>query len=835
MSGDSTIRLKKILGEGVDERPFLVLAEFVPLAGRDTSNIEKFLKGYAAKKAELPGDIRLAALTLPQNPSGTASMSPADIYSLLKMKDLWEGLDAVPHVTAKDHNTEAIKTYLIGLQKLGLESVLVLTGDKPSSGKGVFAVDSLGLIDLVKDMNYESFQRAKPGSFASVHQFYVLAAVSSFKYTEASQMQQYFKMQKKIRAGADAIITQMGWDSQKSEELFRYLKEEKLGVPVFGNVFLLTTTTPAPRLMYEGKLPGCLVTKELFEKLSRQTFKDHIERAAQQVAMYRELGAAGVDLGGLPDFETLVTIMNRALEIGGGWRSFRENLDFGVRKLSDGSPGFYLYDEKGERRDLSQPKRTFHKKFFDFAHKTFLTPGRNLYPLAKKVLGASSSLKQGKGGFYKIFLAGEKALKTVLFDCEECGDCYLPENFGRCTLGECEKGLPNPPCGDAEPDGKCGHDKARRCIAELIYGAAASEGRTGLEKLERMVHPSRVPELEGTASILNYLFEKDHTKKPGLIQIGESIHASIPRPYAAMKELLTMGPDAYEKASGALEFIISLIKAQVKHGADYIDVNVDAFGKDSPEQTLWMIRDYVRLVRKHGDSVPVCVDSGSPEILAAGLEAWYEDAPSSISPPLINSVKTYTMDRLLPLRALHPFKFIGLLVDIQSTGSEGSYYGIEELYGMARKIFQAATGKYGFKPQDIFFDSTVFPLVIDMPMAPNTPGYTYRTLEAIRRIKKDPEMKGVHFSLGITNAVRDLPGRKTGVCRAYLAKAQEYGLDAAIVNVMHDYGKRPPASDLLEFVEAFAEQDGSAEANQRVIDDMMNFCRVNRRAKDQPF
>ncbi len=35
---------------------------------------------------------------------------------------------------------------------------------------------------------------------------------------------------------------------------------------------------------------------------------------------------------------------------------------------------------------------------------------------------------------------------------------------------------------------------------------------------------------------------------------------------------------------------------------------------------------------------------------------------------------------------------------------------------MAKKIFDAATGKYGFLPDDIFFDTTVFPLAIDMPM-----------------------------------------------------------------------------------------------------------------------
>jgi 5-methyltetrahydrofolate corrinoid/iron sulfur protein methyltransferase len=824
------MRIKELLG--LSDGRFPVLAEFVPLPGHDLNNFEKFLNGYAQKKSVLPEDMRLAGVTIPQSPNGLASLSPADVYSLIGMKNLWADLDVIPHVTAKDHNAEAVKSYLFGLRKLGLESVLALTGDKPSTGKGVFELDSIGLIELIREMNLESFQRAAPGGFDRVHQFFILAAVSPFKYSEASQRQQYDKMLKKLRVGANALITQMGWDWRKSEELFRYLGDERIQAPVFGNVYLLSTATPAPRLMYEGKLHGCLVTKDLFEKVAKESLTDHIERAAEQVAMYRDLGAAGVDIGGLWDFDTLLKIMNRAAEIGGGWRRFKDNLDFGLKTLPDGRPGYYLYDEGGRRREPSRPKKTFRKRSFDFMHRNLLTPGRAMNPALKKALGLSSSLRRGKGVPYKLFLAGEKALKTVLYDCEECGDCFLPDNFGRCTLGECEKGLPNPPCGDADPEGRCGHDTTRRCVGELIYDAAASEGMEGLKKWAKTINPGRIAALEGTASLLNYVFEKDHAKKIDLIRIGESLHASIARPAAAMSELLAKEADAFDRPSGALDYVISLIKDQIQHGADYLEVNVDAFGERNPDLTARMIRDYVRLIRKHGDGVPVCVDSGSPEVLIAGLEAWYEDAPPATPAPLLNSIKTYTMDRLFPLRAEYPFKFIGLLVDIHSTGSEGSYYGIDELHGMARTIFRTATGTHGFKPGDIFFDSTVFPLAIDMPMTPDTPGYTFRTFETIRKIKNDPELKGVHLSLGITNAVRDLPGRRTGVCRAYLAKAQEYGLDTAIVNVMHDYGKRPPAPDLVEFVGAFARQDGSAEAGQKVITAMMDFCRANRKIKD---
>ena len=321
-------RLKDLVSAG--DR-FIVTAEFVPLPGHNLANFEKFLTGYVQKRQELPEDVVLAAVTIPQSPGGQATMSPADIYSILDKKNLWDDLDVLPHVTAKDHNADALKTYLIGLQKLGLESVLALTGDKPVESKGVFEVDSIGLIQLIGEMNYEAFEKAKGSDFEKIPQFFVCAAVSPFKYTEASLMQQYYRMIKKHQVGAECFMTQVGWDWRKSEELFRFMREEKLNVPVLGNVYFLTTQTPAPRLMYEGKLQGCVVTKELFDKLTSETFEQHLERAAQQVAMYRALGAAGVDLGGLFDFDQLVTIMKRAREIGANWANYKDNLAYGPK------------------------------------------------------------------------------------------------------------------------------------------------------------------------------------------------------------------------------------------------------------------------------------------------------------------------------------------------------------------------------------------------------------------------------------------------------------------------------------------------------------------------
>ena len=316
--------------------------------------------------------------------------------------------------------------------------------------------------------------------------------------------------------------------------------------------------------------------------------------------------------------------------------------------------------------------------------------------------------------------------------------------------------------------------------------------------------------------------------KKALISIGESIHASIPKIGEKMRQLAALGSDAYSKPSEPLNYIKALIESQASEGADYIAVNLDAFGESDPQVAIDMMLEYVRMVRRWGGGVPICIDSSNDDVLIAALKGWY-NTDRKLAQPLLNSVKVYTTDNILPLKKDFDFALVGLLVSEEAPTGPGGSHSVDELYSLAKQIFGAAVGKYGFEPGDIFFDSTVFPLAIDMPMEPNVPGYTYRAFETIKKIKSDPKLKGVHCSLGISNCVRDLPGRRIGVCRAYVAKAMEYGLDAGIVNVAHHYGRVEPAPDLLELVDAYAKMDGSAEKMNKVMTLMGSFCQQCRK------
>jgi len=315
---------------------------------------------------------------------------------------------------------------------------------------------------------------------------------------------------------------------------------------------------------------------------------------------------------------------------------------------------------------------------------------------------------------------------------------------------------------------------------------------------------------------------------PGkLITIAESLHASIPRTGEVMRSLLAAGPDAYSKPGEHLDYIKALIEGQANNGACYIAVNVDAFGEADPAIAVEIMVQYVRLVRQWGRGVGVCIDSSNDDVLTAGLKEWFNtDQP--VQQPLVNSIKVYTADNMMPLKKDYDFSFIGLLMSEDKATGPGGSHSVDELYSLAKQLFDKAVNEYGFKPAEIFFDSTVFPIAIDMPMEPGVPGYTYRAFETIKRIKSDPVMKAAHCSLGISNCARDLPARKVGICRAYVEKAMEYGLDAGIVNVAHHFGEKPAAAELARLVDAFAKMDGSPEKTNEAMTLMAQFCAASR-------
>jgi 5,10-methylenetetrahydrofolate reductase len=807
---------KKRLSESLaKDSNFVVVAELAAGPKFNFAPIERFLS--AAKEAgpdAVPKGLDFAGVTVPQNPGGAANLEPSDVLSRVTEMGLLGDLDFIPHVSCKDHNADAITSSLVNYRTRQIQSVLALTGDKPVSAKGVFEIEAVGLLQLIERMNCESYLKAKPGQWDNIIQFFPGAAVSPFKYSEASQMQQYYKMEKKIACGARFLITQVGWDWKKSSELMQYLEENAIDIPVLGNVYLLSTTTPAPRLMHDGKLPGCFVSDEFLAKLQKEQLEQHIERAAQQVAMYRGLGAAGVDVGGLPDYATFIKILNLANQIGSDWEKYKDNLCW------PGGEKFYLYESSGQKAVKTRMKKKFRQKSFDFMHRTILDPdytGFKLFRGGMSLLGT----RKGKGFCYKSFYAIERSFKYLCFDCQDCGDCYLPENFGYCTIGGCEKGMDNAPCGDSTVDGLCGNNLDRDCIGELIYKAAAAKP-DGRSKLRRIINKPRMHALEHTASILNYLFAADHTKASPLVSIGDMLDASNPVTGIAMKQF-SDSPEKTKGQNGVLSFLKALIQTQAAEGASYIAVNIDALAQNDPNEAAKLVRPYVKLVRRLGKGVPVCIDSRYEEALLAGLKEWY-DTDENVSPPLVGPIDVSSADKILTVREQHDFGIVITLNGNSGPDDKRQRTGIDESFDLARQLFNKAVNEYHFRPGQVFLDVVAVPLMSDLPDSPGIAGRTYEAFRIMRKIKSNPAMKKSHCLLKISRATAGVPSRSVGVARAYVAKAMEYGLDAAFVDVTYHYGESPADSKLLELIDAYAEVDGSPQKREIAEKLMSGFC-----------
>lgn len=131
--------------------------------------------------------------------------------------------------------------------------------------------------------------------------------------------------------------------------------------------------------------------------------------------------------------------------------------------------------------------------------------------------------------------------------------------------------------------------------------------------------------------------------------------------------------------------------AQVKAGADILDVNVGAAGADE----VALMPRAARVVMEAVD-VPICFDSPNPKALEAGLAVYEGKA-------LINSVngEENLLQTVLPLVAEHRAVVIGLCMD-----DNGIPDTAEGRLRVAGKIIERA-GKVGIGPENILIDPPV--------------------------------------------------------------------------------------------------------------------------------
>jgi len=397
------------------------------------------------------------------------------------------GLTPNIHVTCVSKDRGELRHLLETVNGLGLENVFALTGDYPKGSTPVFDMDSVELVTMMSEYR----QAGMP--------FWIAAAVSPFKYTEADCMYQYLKLEKKFAAGADYAITQLGFDVRKFRELRRYMHEHGIQKPILGNVYVLSLR--AAEKMAKGEPPGCWVAPELVEKIRGETkSKDsgeaaRLERASRMVAILRGLGYAGAYIGGTHKAEHVRWIIERGQQLAPRWEELAEEFTYAPKNA------FYVYDSpKTPTKPLD-----FWPRVFNFLGR--MLPVRQETPLRKVLRSLFAWIDRRPDLAHKLERA-EFAVKSPMFGCQACGNCVLGDMEYVCPQ-TCPKQLRNGPCGGTS-HGQCEVIPEQPCIWVKVFERAKAANELELLKVY-IPPPDR--SLKGTSSWINYFLNKD--SRPG--------------------------------------------------------------------------------------------------------------------------------------------------------------------------------------------------------------------------------------------------------------------------------------------------------------------------------
>ena len=495
---------------------FVVAAELVTSRGLITATTGRELLAVARALAE---DSRVDVLSITDNPGGHAMLAPDTLGTDLVSR----GQEVVIHLSCKDWNRNALESRAWKLSSEGFDNVLALSGDYPITGhRGlaapVFDIDSVGLISLLAEMNEGLRDTRKPDVRLDRTNFLIGCVVTNHKRHEREVMPQYFKLQKKVSAGARFVINQIGWNVRKDDELLRWIRRTGLDVSVIANVYLLSRT--AARAFHQGKIPGVVVTDELLELAERygagadRGREFFVELAAKHVAISRGLGFDGVYMGGHMPASRFGEILDRAASFGGDdWRGFARELQFPFPDefsffepdpetglCSDEVSAAYLESKRRRRTALRVPvKYRFSRRLHTLA---FAEDGP-LHPAGERLFRRVDRAPPAVG---KVAHALEQAVKVTTFRCKDCGDCSLPEIAYVCPESLCAKNQRNGPCGGTR-DGLC-EVYDTECIWSQAYERLKAYG----EEEQMLAGPVVVKDnaLAGTSAWANSFLGRDH-------------------------------------------------------------------------------------------------------------------------------------------------------------------------------------------------------------------------------------------------------------------------------------------------------------------------------------
>ncbi len=221
-------------------------------------------------------------------------------------------------------------------------------------------------------------------------------------------------------------------------------------------------------------------------------------------------------------------------------------------------------------------------------------------------------------------------------------------------------------------------------------------------------------------------------------------------------------------AEGKYEEAAEVGRAQVRRGAHILDACLQDPDRNENEDVTRFLEILVKKVK-----VPLMLDSTDDRVIEAALKRTQGKS-------LINSINLEDgeekFERIVPLVRRYGAAVVVGCIDEDKQQAQAVTR--ERKLQIAQRSCELLTGKYGLEPEDIVFDSLVFPVGTGDR---NYIGSAVETIEGIRLIKQAlPRCKTI---LGISNVSFGLPEAGREVLNSVmLYHCVQAGLDLAIVN-----------------------------------------------------
>lgn len=265
------------LQEALASGRFVITSEVGPPKGTDM--------GPAVEGAALCRDC-VDAFAVTDNQASVMKMDP--VVACLRLQQA--GLSPVLQITCRDRNRLALQSLLLSAHNLGLSEIVCLTGDHVVLGDDqeampVFDIDSVHLLKAVqglmagRDMADNELEGDPPQFFAGC-----VASPGSLPMEP-----QVLKLEKKVAAGAQFVLTQAIYDMDVLAEFMRAVRH--LDVPIIGGFVVLKSARMAAFM--NKHTAGVTVPDHLIAELDACTSREErrakaIDIAARLVTGIRE-------------------------------------------------------------------------------------------------------------------------------------------------------------------------------------------------------------------------------------------------------------------------------------------------------------------------------------------------------------------------------------------------------------------------------------------------------------------------------------------------------------------------------------------------------------------